>query len=159
MADREVLAAMLAQPGAMPQQPAPTNRGVLADLLAAARTGIGNAWNGPTSPITGGPMYDPNAAPVPTSGRQGIEQVRDEYMDPAKRGLGVNTVLGFTESPATVGRFPMKPGFNQATIGDTTVDYWSISCTPRRRCEAEARLARSCVSSWPRLTRPSCRLP
>jgi hypothetical protein len=82
-------------------------RNVLLDAWDAGKAALAEAWHGPQSPITGGPMYDPRAVPAPTSGREGMQQVLAEYQDPAKRGVGVNTVLGFTESPAAVGKLPM----------------------------------------------------
>jgi hypothetical protein len=82
-------------------------RNVLLDAWDAGKAALAEAWHGPQSPITGGPMYDPRAVPAPTSGREGMQQVLAEYQDPAARGVGVNTVLGFTESPAAVGKLPM----------------------------------------------------
>lgn len=70
--------------------------------VAAMRNALLDAWRGPQSPITGGPMYDPAARPMPTSFAEAGQQVLGEYLDPATAGVGVNTVVGFAESPAAI---------------------------------------------------------
>ena len=84
-------------------------RNVLLDAWNAAMGGFADAWRGPRSPITGGPMYDPRAVPAPTSGAAAVGQVLAEYQNPGRRGVGVNTVLGFTEGPAAVKAFHGSP--------------------------------------------------
>jgi GNAT superfamily N-acetyltransferase len=62
------------------------------------------------SPVTGQPMYYPPAVsnpsptvrPMATSAAEAMGQIGQEYLDPSQRGLGVSTVLGFTEGPAQV---------------------------------------------------------
>lgn len=89
--------------------PAAARRNVLLDGWEAGKAALAEAWYGPQSPITGGPMFDPRATPLPTSGREGIGQVLAEYQDPAKRGVGVNTVTGFAEGPAAIRAFHGSP--------------------------------------------------
>lgn len=47
-----------------------------------------------------------NKKPLPNP-RNVLADVLREFMDPNARGVGVNTVLGFTESPASVKSLPM----------------------------------------------------
>jgi hypothetical protein len=71
---------------------------------------FGDVFGPQQSPITGGPMYypagvsnpSPNVQPAPTTAAETMQNVMQQYNDPAMRGVGVNTVLGFTESPAAV---------------------------------------------------------
>ena len=114
MADNPLL-----QPGVIAPR-----RNVLLDAWDAGKAALAEAWRGPQSPITGGPMYDTNAVPVPTSGAQGIGQVLGEYLDPAQRGVGVNTVLGFTESPAAIKLKSMgRPALVRDMWGDQSRTY------------------------------------
>jgi GNAT superfamily N-acetyltransferase len=75
------------------------------------------------NPLLGPGVVAPRQNPLAPNPRDVLQSVLAEYMDPAQRGVGVNTVLGFTEGPATVGRFPMGAGRQAATVGDATVQY------------------------------------
>jgi hypothetical protein len=69
------------------------------------------------SPITGGPMYypagvsnpSPTVQPAPTTAAETMQNVMQQYNDPAMRGPGVNTVLGFTEGPAAIKAYHGSP--------------------------------------------------
>jgi hypothetical protein len=58
--------------------------------------------NNALSPIDGQPMYGVQPRPAPTF-RGVADNVLAQYMGTAPRGVGVNTVLGFAESPAVIG--------------------------------------------------------
>ena len=105
--------------------------------------------NNALSPIDGQPMYGVQPQPAPTF-RGVADNVLAQYMGTAPRGVGVNTVLGFTEGPAALARMPAAemqalrqrmdgqyPGtdmwFSQAPAGHLVVDKVVVPAADRGR--------------------------
>lgn len=100
---------MADNPLLMPGAAVAQRRNPLLDVWDAGKAALAEAWHGPQSPITGGPMFDPNAPAPAQSAGDVVRRVRDEYLNPATRGVGVNTVLGFTEGPAAIKAYHGSP--------------------------------------------------